>query len=86
MDLVLFLFIFSLFFYFIFKKIQFTKKLDSEAIKNEVEKDFETDFDHDSSGNLTKQGMLELVEWFEDDLIDRRVNESKEIEGFEELK
>ena len=44
------------------------------------------DFDHDSSGNLTKQGMLELVEWFEDDLIDRRVNESKEIEGFEELK
>ena len=56
------------------------------AINKEVEEDFETVFERDDSGNLTNQGMIELVEWYEEDLTNRRISQSREILGFEELK
>jgi hypothetical protein len=55
------------------------------SIHEEVEIDFETNFERDASGNLTSQGMNDLVEWYEDDLRSRRVLQSPEIEDLEEL-
>ena len=67
------------------KRVKKIKDLDTLSISQEVEIDFETNFERDASGNLTNQGMDELVEWYEDDLRSRRVSQSTEIEDLEEL-
>lgn len=86
MDLT-FVTIFVLFiFYFVFKWMKKVKNSHVLAINKEVEEDFETVFERDDSGNLTNQGMIELVEWYEEDLTNRRISQSREILGFEELK
>lgn len=51
-----------------------------------MEEDFETLFEHNDSGDLTNQGMIELVEWYEEELTNRRITQSREIIDFEELK
>jgi hypothetical protein len=86
MNVVFFIIIFFILFYFVLKRRKSIKKQDSLAIYQEVEKDFEEDFERDANGNLTIQGMTDLVEWFEDDLRTRRVLKSDEIKDFEELK
>lgn len=86
MNVVFFIVIFFILFYFVLKRRKSIKKQDSLAIYQEVEKDFEEDFERDANGNLTIQGMTDLVEWFEDDLRTRRVLKSDEIKDFEELK
>ena len=85
MDLVFVLVVLILTTYFVFKRIKKIKNLDTLSIQQEVEIDFETNFERDASGNLTSQGMNELVEWYEDDLRSRRVLQSSEIEDLEEL-
>lgn len=85
MDLVFVLVVLVLTTYFVFKRIKKIKDLDTLSISQEVEIDFETSFEQDTSGNLTNQGMDELVEWYEDDLRRRRVSQSTEIEDLEEL-
>ena len=85
MDLVFVLVVLILTTYFVFKRIKKIKNLDTLSIQQEVEIDFETNFERDASGNLTSQGMNELVEWYEDDLRSRRVSQSTEIEDLEEL-
>ena len=85
MDLAFVLVVLALTTYFVFKRIKKVKNLDTLSINQEVEIDFETSFERDFSGNLTNQGMNELVEWYEDDLTKRRVLQSSEIEDFEKL-
>ena len=85
MDLVFVLVVLVLTTYFVFKRIKKIKDLDTLSISQEVEIDFETNFERDASGNLTNQGMNELVEWYEDDITKRRVLQSTEIEDLEEL-
>ena len=85
MDLVFVLVVLVLTTYFVFKRVKKIKDLDTLSISQEVEIDFETNFERDASGNLTNQGMNELVEWYEDDITKRRVLQSTEIEDLEEL-
>ena len=85
MDLVFVLVVLVLTTYFVFKRVKKIKDLDTLSISQEVEIDFETNFERDDSGNLTNQGMNELVEWYEDDITKRRVLQSTEIEDLEEL-
>jgi uncharacterized ion transporter superfamily protein YfcC len=85
MDLVFVLVVLILTTFFVFKRIKKIKNSDILSIHEEVEIDFETNFERDASGNLTSQGMNDLVEWYEDDLRSRRVLQSPEIEDLEEL-
>lgn len=85
MDLVFVLVVLVLTTYFVFKRVKKIKDLDTLSISQEVEIDFETNFERDASGNLTNQGMNELVEWYEDDITKRIVLQSTEIEDLEEL-
>tara|TARA_Y200000002_G_C22575939_1_gene618688 strand:+ start:215 stop:475 length:261 start_codon:yes stop_codon:yes gene_type:complete len=85
MDLVFVLVVLVLTTYFVFKRVKKIKDLDTLSISQEVEIDFETNFERDASGNLTNQGMNELVEWYEDDITKRTVLQSTEIEDLEEL-
>ena len=71
--------------YFVFKRIHNIKNLDSSSIDQEVEKDFETAFERDADGNLTNHGMIELVEWYEDDLTNRGVLQPRQMEDLEDL-
>ena len=59
---------------------------DSNAIEKEIDKDFEEGFEHKSVGELSTHGMSDLVDWYEDDLRERKLEQSKEIESFNEIK
>lgn len=59
---------------------------DSNAIEKEIDKDFEEGFEHESVGDLSTHGMSDLVDWYEDDLRERKLEQSKEIETFNEIK
>ena len=59
---------------------------DSTAIEKEIDKDFEKGFEHQSIGELSTHGMSDLVDWYEDDLRERKLEQSKEIESFNEIK
>jgi len=72
--------------YFVSKRMKQVKHLHELALNKEVEEDFETLFEHNDSGDLTNQGMIELVEWYEEELTNRRIIQSREIIDFEELK
>jgi len=72
--------------YFVSKRMKQVKHLHELALNKEVEEDFETLFEHNDSGDLTNQGMIELVEWYEEELTNRRITQSREIIDFEELK
>ena len=86
MSFFLFIVIFFFLFYFTLRRRKQIQKQDSLAIYQEIENDFEEDFERDSNGNLTIQGMTDLVEWYEDDLRARRIFQSDEIKSFEEFK
>ena len=62
-----------------------SKEDDICAIEKEVENDFPLSFEEQSPGVLSTHGMNDLVEWFEDDLRNRKLKQSKEIESFNEL-
>ena len=59
---------------------------DSTAIEKEIDKDFKEGFEHQSVGELSTHGMSDLVDWYEDDLRERKLEQSKEIESFNEIK
>ena len=59
---------------------------DSNAIEKEIDKDFEEGFEHESVGELSTHAMSDLVDWYEDDLRERKLEQSKEIESFNEIK
>ena len=59
---------------------------DSNAIEKEIDTDFEEGFEHESVGELSTHGMSDLVDWYEDDLRERKLEQSKEIESFNEIK
>ena len=63
-----------------------TKLDDSIAIVKEIETDFKEGFEHESVGVLSTNGMNDLVDWYEDDLRERKLEQSKEIESFNEIK
>ena len=59
---------------------------DSIEIENEIDNDFKEGFEHKHVGGLSVQGMSDLVDWYEDDLRERKLEQSKEIESFNEIK
>ena len=59
---------------------------DSIALMKEIEIDFKEDFEHESAGVLSTHGMNDLVDWYEDDLRERKLEQSKDIESFNEIK
>lgn len=61
------------------------RKRDAETLEEELEQDFVEEFEIDEDGTPSERGMEELVEWMEDDLRWRRLQESEEIESAEEL-
>ncbi len=71
--------------YLTFKVFMRERKRDAESLESELEQDFIEEFDLDEDGSPSEQGMKELVEWMEDDLRHRRLQESEEIESAEEL-
>ncbi len=85
MDLFFVIVVLTITAYFVFRRFHNIKKLDSSSINEEVEKDFETAFERDADGNLTNHGMIELVEWYEDDLTNRGVLQSRQMQDLEDL-
>ena len=57
----------------------------SEALESEMDNDFVEEFELDDSGQPSERGMEDLVQWMEEDLQMRRIEESEEIESVEEL-
>lgn len=56
-----------------------------EALESEMDNDFVEEFELDDSGQPSERGMADLVQWMEEDLQMRRIEESEEIESVEEL-
>jgi len=74
-------FILFLFAVFITLKIRNKTKInDFSSLEQEIEKDFESEFDYLDDGELSPRGMEELVKWAEDDLIEKRFSESPIID------
>lgn len=86
MDLVLIFIIFSLAIFIAVRTNRKSKEEDIISIEKEVINDFKTDFEVSSAGKLSPQGMAELVDWYEGDLRERKLEQSKEVESFDELK
>jgi len=86
MEVVLFVFLGLLAFVVAFRVNRSSSVDDSTAIEKEIDKDFEEGFDHESFGELSTHGMSDLVDWYEDDLRERKLEQSKEIESFNEIK
>ena len=84
MDFLLILVVFFIEF-ILLKKVKSIRKSDSLIISKEIEKDFEEEFEHDASGQLTEKGMTNLVVWCEDDLFKRKVSQAHEIDEFVEI-
>ena len=63
-----------------------SKEEDIISIEKEVLNDFTNEFEGSSVGKLSPQGMSELVDWYEGDLRERKLEQSKEVESFDELK
>ena len=85
MDFLLILVVLFIAIYFVLKKVKSIRKSDSLIISKEIEKDFEEEFEHDASGQLTEKGMTNLVVWCEDDLFKRKVSQAHEIDEFVEI-
>ena len=62
-----------------------TRSKDTERLDAEMNEDFSEEFELDIQGQPSDKGMEEMVEWLEDDLRDKRLGESEEIESFQEL-
>ena len=62
-----------------------SKARDSNAIEKEVDNDFKEEFEQKTVMNY-QEGMSDLVDWMEDDLRERKLEQSEEIESFNELK
>ncbi len=71
MDTFLFILLFFFSIFFVLFKKKKSKKLDQIILENEVDKDFKTEFETDTQGNLTEKGMEELITWSEENLNDR---------------
>ena len=61
------------------------RRREVQAIDTELDEDFSEEFELDESGQPSELGMEDLVEWMEEDLRQRRLEESEEIESFEEI-
>ena len=67
-------------------RIAVRKRRDSKAIEKEVDNDFKEEFEQKTVNELSGRGMSDLVDWMEDDLRERKLEQSEEIESFNELK
>jgi hypothetical protein len=85
MDLIFILIVFILSVFFVRWRRNKIHWIESQALANEIEEDFMSDFERDSNGNLTHRGMEDLVLWCEDDMRERKLNQASEIESFEKL-
>ena len=72
--------------FFAYRANRSSKEKDSKAIEKEVDNDFKDEFEQKTVNELSVRGMSDLVDWMEDDLRERKLKQSKEIESFNELK
>ena len=86
MDLFLSLCVVIVVCYVAYRVNRSSKARDSDAIEKEVEDDFKEEFEQKKIGELSMKGMSDLVDWMEDDLRDRKLEQSEEVESFNELK
>jgi hypothetical protein len=86
MDIILSLCFFMVAVFFAYRANRSSKEKDSKAIEKEVENDFKDEFEQKTVNELSVRGMSDLVDWMEDDLRERKLKQSKEIESFNELK
>ena len=86
MDLFLSLCVVIVVCYVAYRVNRSSKARDSDAIEKEVEDDFKEEFEQKKIGELSTKGMSDLVDWMEDDLRDRKLEQSEEVESFNELK
>ena len=86
MEIIIFTTLIIIVFIVSFRANRNSKLDDSIALVEEIEKDFKEVFEHESDGVLSTHGMNDLVGWYEDDLRERKLEQSKEIESFNEIK
>ena len=86
MDLFLSLCVVILICYFAYRGNRSSKARDFDAIEKEVENDFKDELHQKNNKELSVRGMSDLVDWMEDDLRERKLEQSEEIESFNELK
>ena len=86
MDLFLSLCVVIVVCYVAYRVNRSSKARDSDAIEKEVEDDFKEEFEQKKICELSIKGMSDLVDWMEDDLRERKLKQSEEIESFNELK
>ncbi len=85
MEFLLFTLLLVLALYLAFRVHSNSKKIDLHLIEKEVEEDFKAEFIDTSVGRIPGDGMLALVEWCEDDMRERKLSKSKQIESFDVL-
>lgn len=66
MDLLLVFLVVLAVILFVIKRRQKVQESDLNRIDAEIEKDFKSEFETDSQGSLTEKGMLDLVNWCEE--------------------
>jgi hypothetical protein len=86
MEIIIFTTLIIIVFIVAFRANRNSKLDDSIALMKEIEIDFKEDFEHESAGVLSTHGMNDLVDWYEDDLRERKLEQSKDIESFNEIK
>ena len=86
MDLFLSLCVVIVVCYVAYRVNRSSKARDSDAIEKEVEDDFKEEFEQKKIGELSVEGMSDLVAWMEDDLRNRKLEQSEEVESFNKLK
>jgi hypothetical protein len=86
MEIIIFTTLIIIVFIVAFRANRHSKIDDSIALVKEIEKDFQEGFEHESVGILSTHGMNDLVDWYEDDLRERKLKQSKDIESFNEIK
>lgn len=86
MDIILSLCVLMVGVFFAYRANRSSREKDSKAIEKEVDNDFKEEFEQKTVNELSGRGMRNLVDWMEDDLRERKLEKSEEIESFNELK
>jgi hypothetical protein len=86
MDIILSLCVLVVGIFFACRANRSSREKDFKAIEKEVDNDFKEEFEQNTVNQLSVRGMRDLVDWMEDDLRERNLEQAEEIESFNELK
>ena len=80
MEWLVYLLLFSATLYAFVIIVRVRKQMDEKRMHREIDQDFEEEFEFDEEGELTDEGMEEMLDWLDDrDAADR-------MEGVEQVK